>query len=115
MKKILIVDDNPINSQILKWMLKGEDRELVTLQTHRGIEKMLDQVQPDLLVMDIKLDGANGCEICTELKMNPSYSSLPILLTSSNEEYYDEDCRADGFISKPYNKAELLESISPFI
>lgn len=115
MKKILIVDDDPINTQILKWMLKGGELEVETFQTHRGIEEMLDQVQPDLLVMDIKLDGGNGCEICTELKMNSNYSSLPILLTSSNEEYYDEDCLADGFISKPYNKIGLFSIIDELI
>ncbi len=111
----MIIDDDPINTQILKWMLKGKELEVITFQSHLGIEKLLDQLQPDLLIMDIQLDGANGCEICTELKMNSSYSSLPILLTSSNEEYYDEGCLADGFISKPYNKIGLFSSIDGFI
>ncbi|RZK76903.1 MAG: response regulator [Pedobacter sp.] len=115
MKKVMIVDDNLINTHILKWMLKEKELEVITFQSHKGIESLLEEVKPNLLIMDIQLDGANGCKICTSLKTNPSYSSLPILLTSSNEEYYDNDCLANGFISKPYNTKSLFDLIGGFI
>lgn len=115
MKKIMIVDDSEVHTLILKFMLEGMELELVTFRSPNGIEKLLDQEQPDLLIMDIRLDSANGCQICNSLKTNANYSALPILLTSSNRDYYDEDCLADGFISKPYSKKGLLETIGNFV
>ena len=115
MKKIMIVDDSEVHTLILKFMLEGMELELVTFRSPNGIEELLDQEQPDLLIMDIRLDSANGCQICTSLKTNANYSALPILLTSSNRDYYEEDCLANGFIAKPYSKNGLLEQISNFV
>lgn len=115
MKKIMIVDDSEVNTLILKAMLGEMELELITFQSPQGIEKLLDQEQPDLLIMDIRLDGANGCEICSSLKTSASYSALPILLTSSNIDYYDKYCLANGFISKPYSKKGLIKAIGSFL
>ncbi|RZM30562.1 MAG: response regulator [Pedobacter sp.] len=115
MKKILIIDDDPVNTHVLKWMLKSREYKVISFASHKGIQDLLHQLSPDLLIMDISLDGANGCEICLGLKTGDSHSSLPILMTSANRDYYDTECLADGFIPKPYDKLALLQAVEAII
>ncbi len=61
-------------------------------------------------MLDIRLPGRSGTEICKELKLT---SSIPILLfsTSADEEKIVKECKADGFISKPFDMNELIGAV----
>ncbi len=68
---------------------------------------------PDLLLLDIRMSGLNGKDVCIRLKQNDVTKNLPIILISANHDIAEVayDSGADGFVPKPFNIKQLLDVI----
>lgn len=111
---ILVVDDDEDLMLIMKLKLKAEGFEVMLSYNGDGLFQQLEHSHPDLILLDITMNGVDGGTICKQLKANASTSSIPILMFSANRniEQITLDCGADGYLSKPFDMTELKEKIN---
>ena len=117
-KKILIIEDDLEILSIFEFILEEEGYELLMKQTGISVEDATT-FNPDLILFDVRLDGfpKTGAEICLEYKESEKLAKVPMLLVSSehNLEILAAGCKADGFVSKPFNVSTLLNKVKEFI
>lgn len=118
MKKILVVEDDPINQMILSDFLAANGYQTLAASSGpEGIERFeLDA--PDLLLVDVQLPRKNGFELVREIKSRPTGKTTPILLMSAVYNDRDQSSRtiqlgtlADGYLSKPFDLVQLLTTV----
>ncbi len=113
-KRILVADDDKKDSKLLEDCLLQQGYEVIL--AHDG-QEALDKTMgcnPHLIVMDILLPRINGWKVCSEIKQNPHYKHIPVVMSSSMYENYDqpnEDKAGDVYINKPVNLDLLLSTI----
>jgi two-component system, sensor histidine kinase and response regulator len=111
-KYILIVDDNITNLQLTAILLKDEGFLISLAQSAQAALTQLENLIPDLILLDIMMPGMDGFELCRILKKNEKLCDIPVIfLTAKNQtEDLAEGFRAGGvdYISKPFNRDELL-------
>ena len=118
MKKILVVEDDPVNSMILADFLAANGYETVAAASGpEGIERF-EKDQPDLMLVDVQLPRQNGFEVVREIKSRPQGKATPILLMSAVYNDRDQSSRtvqlgtlADGYLSKPFDLVHLLSQV----
>jgi CheY-like chemotaxis protein len=117
-KKILVVEDDPVNQMILSDFLAANGYHTVTASSGpEGLERFeLDA--PDLLLVDIQLPRKNGFELLREIKSRPEGKATPILLMSAVYNDRDQSSRtiqlgtlADGYLTKPFDLVHLLAQV----
>jgi CheY-like chemotaxis protein len=114
-KKILVVEDDPVNSMILADFLAANGYETVAASSGpEGIARF-ESEQPDLMLVDVQLPRQNGFEVVREIKNRPKGKTTPILLMSAVYNDRDQSSRtvqlgtlADGYLSKPFDLVQLL-------
>ena len=113
--KVLIVDDEPINLDILDEML-GEKCETCLADSGEAGLKKVETFKPDLVLLDVMMPGIDGFETCKILRTKPEYSDLKIIMISARAEQKDIDlglqAGADEYVSKPFDEATLVEVIN---
>lgn len=117
--KILIVDDNPKNIQVLASFLTAEGYELE--YSTSGIEALewLKEENFDLVLLDIMMPEMDGFEVCEKIKANPKHVDLPIifLTAKTDAESITIAFQKGGvdYISKPFNSNELLSRVAAHV
>jgi CheY-like chemotaxis protein len=114
-KKILVVEDDPVNQTILVDFLAANGFETLAASSGpEGIDRF-ERDTPDLLLIDVQLPRKNGFELLREIKGRPEGKSTPILLMSAVYNDRDQSNRtielgtlADGYLSKPFDLVKLL-------
>jgi len=117
-KKILVVEDDPVNQMILADFLAANGYLTVAAATGpEGIERF-DLEAPDLLLVDVQLPRKNGFEVVREIKSRPTGKDTPVLLMSAVYTDRDQSNRtiqlgtlADGYLSKPFDLVQLLTQV----
>jgi diguanylate cyclase (GGDEF)-like protein len=108
--RILIVDDEPINCEIMQHML-GELYQVSSVHSGQdAIDACLSQ-KPDLILLDVVMKGMDGLETCRLIKGNEEIQHIPIIfITGVQDEQQEADCWDAGavdFVAKPVNGVEL--------
>ena len=112
MYKILAIDDDPINLQIIGASLANDYRLFMAKDGRRGLQLALEK-KPDIILLDIIMPELNGYEVAKMLKENPQTNNIPIIFASGNpESKIQTDIEYVGYLSKPYNKTEMLALIA---
>ncbi|MGK7934934.1 MAG: response regulator [Xenococcaceae cyanobacterium] len=113
--KILIVDDDPQILSSLEISLQPWGFELTTLNDPQQFWSILEEVEPDLLVLDIEMPEINGIELCQILRCDRRWQQLPVLfLTAHQDEKTQHQAfaiGADDYICKPVVGSELANRI----
>ena len=116
MKKILIVEDDFTIQAQLKTLLSGNGYEVFVVTDFSQTIQQIKAFVPHLVILDIKLPGNNGFEICSEIR---TFSDIPIVFVTSSNTDMDElnsiMLGGDAFITKPYNTAILLAKIAALL
>ncbi|MGB6065352.1 MAG: response regulator [Desulfomonilaceae bacterium] len=108
--RILVVDDEPSNSLLLKTMLESFGHE--TEVAHDG-DEALGKLTPhlDLIVSDIMMPEINGYELCRRIRADPGFRDLPVIMVTVLGDRDDRlraaEAGANDFITKPVNKLDL--------
>lgn len=115
-KRILVVDDNRLIRMLIAAALRPLDCEIVeAVDGAQGIELAM-QCEPDLILLDVVMPNASGFEVLTRLRDDPAGPACPIVMltTSSRDSDIDNalDHGANGYIVKPFEHAELRETVS---
>jgi len=114
--KILVVDDETINLEIINEILSFEsEHEVITTTSGAHCLELMKETHPDLVLLDIMMDGIDGLEVCRQIKSNPEFSDVYIILVSAkalpNETQEGYDVGANRYLTKPFAEKELLDLI----
>ena len=114
---ILVVDDDPDISMMLKLMLEFKGFDVRITERPDETYDILQKNSFDLVIMDMLLSGVNGTDICTELKKNNVTSSIPLIMISAhpNAREICLQAGADDFISKPFDMQDILSKIGKLV
>ncbi len=119
MAKILVVDDNEQNCELVKDILCAWGHNVYKAYQGLNAIKYALAARPDIILLDVMLPGMNGFEVCHELKNNPETQNIPIIMLSVLTDVEDRirglKVGADIFLSKPVNYQELRYHISALI
>ncbi|MEO1295679.1 MAG: response regulator [Cyanobacteria bacterium J06636_16] len=114
-KEILVVDDTPDNLRLLSAMLTQQNYEVrKALNGARAIASIKANA-PDLILLDIKMPGMDGYEVCEALKQDPETQEIPVIFISALDDVLDKvkafSVGGADYISKPFQEAEVLARI----
>ena len=113
-KHILIVDDNKDLLTMLTAMLKTRGYRISVSENAENIIPLVKEIRPDIILMDMLLSGADGRDICKQIKADESIASIPLMMLSAYPQAIT-DCLqagADEFIEKPFDMKVLLEKLA---
>lgn len=106
--KILVVDDEPINLQVLRQILQGDYRLLFARDGEKALQLAADE-RPHLILLDVMMPGLNGLETCLRLKSGTTTRAIPVIFVTALSEASDEsagfDAGAVDYITKPVSPA----------
>jgi two-component system, sensor histidine kinase and response regulator len=113
--RILVVDDQPTNIQVVGSVLGALGHEIVPACDGTTALKRLALRPPDLILLDLLMPGMDGCEVCRQLKKNPLWKDIPVIFLSAadNKDFIVRALDAGGvdYITKPFNQAELVSRV----
>ena len=109
---VLIVDDEPINLQVLRNILRLEEfRILEACDGHQAL-RLLDEEKPEIVLLDVMMPGMTGFEVTQRIRHRFSANDLPILLVTAKNQVQDLErgleSGANDYLTKPFSKNELL-------
>jgi two-component system cell cycle response regulator DivK len=118
-KRILVVEDQEDNMQILRDLLSNAGYEMIEAQDGEAGVRIAVSERPDLILMDIQLPLLDGYEATRRIRADPALRATPIIVITSYALSGDEDkARAagcDGYVSKPYSPRLLLAKIREYL
>lgn len=112
---VLVVEDEPRNTALVRAILGPAGYQLVAVDTLAAARSWLADGRPDLLLLDRHLPDGDGLELARELKSRPGTTTLPILLVSASVLPTDREAAleagCDGFLMKPIRIDGLLAEV----
>lgn len=112
---ILVVDDVPINIHLLTTYLSSEGYNIVSAKDGAEAVEKIQMLNPDLVLLDVMMPKLNGFEVCQIIKSNEATNFIPVIIVTALNELEDKikgmESGADDFITKPFNKLELLTRV----
>ena len=115
-KRILVVEDQPDNRQIIRDMLAPTDYEITEAENGEEALATIAKQRPDLILMDIQLPIMDGYTATRRIKDDPALRAIPIIAVTSYVE--DEKARAAGcdeYVPEPYSPRQLLAKIRQYL
>jgi len=114
-RKILVVDDVEVNIQLLTSYLTAEGYEVICAADGEDAIEKVRSSDPDLVLLDVMMPKMNGFDACRILKEDTKTKFVPVIMVTALNEIEDKikgiDSGADDFLSKPFNKLELLARV----
>jgi two-component system cell cycle response regulator DivK len=118
-KRILVVEDEEDNRQILRDLLQTVDYEIIEAENGEQALAAVAKQRPDLILMDLQLPILDGYEATRRIKANPALKDVPIIAVTSYALSGDEaKARAagcDDFVPKPFSPRQLLAKIREYL
>ena len=119
MTKILVVEDQEDDRQILRDLLASADYEMVEAENGQEALTAVVEHKPDLILMDIQLPIMDGYEATRRIKADPATKSIPIIVVTSYALSGDEgkarEAGCDAYVTKPYSPRQLLAKIREYL
>lgn len=116
---VLLVDDNPTNLEVLYQTLELEGYRLLAARGGEAALKIIEDVKPTLVLLDIMMPGMDGFQVCQLVKANPETEEVAIIFLSA---LGDTETKVKGFslgavdyISKPFQSAEIVARVANHI
>lgn len=117
--RILVVDDEPDVTELLKYKLEQEGYRCKVLNDPVKFIGFARDFEPDLIVLDIMMPELNGMQLCHIVKADPVMKQIPIIFLTARNESEDRvkglQAGADDYVSKPFNTQELLLRIDKLL
>ena len=118
-KRILVVEDQDDNMQILRDLLTSADYEMVEAENGEEALTEVAKQRPDLILMDIQLPIMDGYEATRRIKADPASQSIPIIAVTSyalsGDEARAREAGCDDFVPKPYSPRQLLAKVREYL
>ncbi len=118
-KRILVVEDQEDNRQIIRDMLAQTDYEISEAENGEEALAEIAKRRPDLILMDIQLPIMDGYTATRRIKADPALRSIPIIAVTSyaisGEDKKAREAGCDDYIPKPYSPRELLAKVRQYL
>ncbi len=114
MKKILVVDDDQEIGFMLKMMLEHKGFSVSISQNAEHPEEIIRKNNFNLIILDMLIAGINGTDVCAQLKSQPDFAGIPILMITAlpDSEKICLQAGANDFISKPFEMEAMISKIN---
>ena len=114
--KILVAEDSKTEQVHLRQLLESSGYEVKIVESGTEVIQSLDNFKPDLILMDIIMEGGDGYQACRKLKRNDDTKDIPVIMVSSKNNEVDRKWAlklgALDYIVKPYVDTDLLQRLS---
>jgi len=115
-KRILLVEDNPVNRRLAQFLLKSKGYEVWEATTAPEAFAVLQERRPDLILMDIQLPEVDGLTATRHLKADPATQDIPVVAVTSYAMKGDEtralEAGCSGYVTKPIEKTQFLDTVA---
>ncbi len=115
---ILAADDVALNRALLTGYFEGTGHKLITATNGLEALELAEKIRPDIILMDMRMPELDGYEATKRLKANAALNAIPVIAVTASS-FREEEARArkacDGFIRKPFNRAELIAELKKFL
>ncbi len=116
---LLLVDDNPINLQVLYQTLEGHGYKILLAKNGEDALNIVKKVHPALILLDIMMPGIDGYEVCRQIKSNSDVADVAIIFLSALDDVKDKvkgfNFGAVDYISKPFQSEEVIARVETHI
>jgi two-component system alkaline phosphatase synthesis response regulator PhoP len=117
--RILLVDDNEQNLELLQAYLDELGCEVVTARDGHEALRLAAEEPPDIVLLDVMMPRMSGFQTCVHLKNDARTRDVPVIMVTALSDISDVEraveCGADDFLSKPVNRLELLMRVRSLI
>jgi twitching motility two-component system response regulator PilH len=117
-KKVLIVDDSPAEVKLIQGLLEREGYWPVGLNDPKRVEETIAHEHPSVILLDIVMPGRNGYQVCRDLKGNAEFNSIPVIMVTTkdsvSDKFWGQQQGADGYVTKPFTREELIRAVRRF-
>src|SRR4030088_3054126 len=118
-KTILIIDDHPVNLELVKVLLVLEGYEVHTAGDAESALLLLPDLRPGLILMDVQLPGRDGLELARRIKADPLHKNARIVALTAYAMKGDEEkalaAGCDGYLSKPIDTRTFPKMVASFL
>ncbi|MFZ3018450.1 MAG: response regulator [Gallionella sp.] len=112
---ILVVDDSAPNVKLLRLILGAAGYRVFDAYSGPDALEILHREKPDAMLLDVRMPGMSGYDVCRQIRQDPEFASLPVIMVTAlslaEERITGIEAGATDFISKPFNKKELLARV----
>ena len=115
-RKILYVEDDFVNLELIRRMLKKLDIAMVETDNGHEVIEIVERERPDLIFMDMHLPEISGIDIVYMIKEHPEFSSIPIVALTADSMMY-KACKVagcEGFLPKPVSRGAIQRILEQF-
>jgi len=115
---ILVADDVALNRALLTGYFEGTGHKVISATNGLEAVELAGQHRPDVILMDMRMPELDGYQATKRVKANPELQHIPVIAVTASS-FREEEARArkacDGFIRKPFNRAELIAELKRFL
>jgi DNA-binding response OmpR family regulator len=117
LKRILVLDDNEDILSIVHDALAYEQFEVKSISGSENFGQVIEEFRPDLVILDYRMSGVNGGQVCQYIKTHPTFNNTPVIIFSAYINHYDEILAygCDAVMDKPFDLAELIGKVNDLI
>lgn len=112
---ILVVEDEPSQMELISYNLKAQGFQVTQSQSGEAGLQVVEEVLPDLIILDWMLPGISGIEVCRQVKRKKETRKVPVIMLTARSEEVDRirglDTGADDYVVKPYSVNELVARV----
>jgi two-component system phosphate regulon response regulator PhoB len=113
--RVLVVEDEPAQREVLAYNLEAEGFAVSRADNGEEALLLVDEIAPDIIVLDWMMPNLSGIEVCRRLKMRSETRSIPVIMLSARSEEVDRvrglETGADDYVIKPYSVIELMARV----
>lgn len=117
--RVLVVEDNPVNLELVGALLESEGWSVIPAETADASLRLAAAERPDLIVMDVQLPGMSGYEATRRLKADPATAGIPVVALTAHamrgEEARARDAGCNAFLTKPIDTKAFRETLRRFL
>ncbi len=114
--KIMVVDDSPVDLQNLTSIVKDAGYQVVTATNGSEAYQKAKECLPDVILMDVVMDGVDGFEACRNISGDQQTKKIPVVFVTSKNQKADriwgELQGGKGMVTKPYTSDQILDAIT---
>jgi DNA-binding response OmpR family regulator len=117
---VLVADDDPDIIRFVEVNLRLEGYQVaVARDGEQALDKALE-LQPDLVLLDVRMPGIDGFEVCSRLRADPRGTAIPVILLTANIPVSGDHQRAravgaDDFVVKPFDPSDLMSRVRALV
>ncbi|MBV8389273.1 MAG: response regulator [Mucilaginibacter sp.] len=117
LKRVLVLDDNQDILDVVQETLSYEKFEVKSTSNSDEVMSLVKEFDPDLIILDYRVAGTNGGEVCKQIKSHPDFNDKPVIIFSAYINHQDEIMAygCDAVINKPFDLAELIDKVNDLI